>query len=358
MAMIMVRPQKNTIAAIFVLLFSILAPQLITSTSILAQPLSDFTFIAYGDSRGAGDDAVSPIHSDIVTAYLQQNPDFVIHTGDMVNRGGIWNQWLEFNDSIQPIWDAGILFFGVVGNHEKYTDQWNITDEDFTQYRQFFNFADFTNNPGETELHYSFDYGGIHFIILNTEDYFDYDTDIFNCSQTQMDWLLTDLANTRPTDFIIASYHRPAWSIRQNRVDRWDQAETIRQEFHQLFVQHGVDLVFCGHDHYYYRCIRDGIYYVVTGGGGAPPYPPDPTAPQWQVGDVAYQAYHFCKIDVESTQVSVTAIQPDNTTIDFFVINTMSQTIPIQFQLLIVVTLCCVIVCIVLVIYFKKRKRF
>lgn len=356
--MINVQPPKITIALIIVLILSILAPQGIKSTSILAQPHMNYTFIAYGDSRGSGDDAVSPIHSDIVTAYIQHNPEFVIHTGDMVNSGGIWNQWLEFNESIQPIWDTGIPFFGVVGNHEKYTDQWNVSDEDFTHYRQFFNFSSVIDNPGETELHYSFDYGGIHFIILNTEDYFDDDTEIFNCSQTQMDWLLTDLTNTQPTDFIVASYHRPAWSISQNRVDRWNQAETIRHEFHQLFVQHGVDLVFNGHDHYYYRFIRDGIYYVVTGGGGAPPYPPDPTAPQWQVGDVATQTYHYCKIDVQPTQVSVTAIQPDNTTIDFFTINTTPQTYPIQIQLLIVVALCCVIVCIVLVIYFKKHGRF
>ncbi|MFX0077849.1 MAG: hypothetical protein ACFE8O_01300 [Candidatus Hermodarchaeota archaeon] len=53
----------------------------------------------------------------------------------------------------------------------------------------------------------------------------------------------------------------------------------------------------------------------------------------------------------------MTAIQADNSMIDFFIINTMPQTIPIQFQLLIGVALCCVIACIVLVIYFKKRKR-
>ena len=34
-------------------------------------------------------------------------------------------------------------------------------------------------------------------------------------------------------------------------------------------------LVFCGHDHLYYRTTRDGVTYVVTGGGGAPPYRPE-----------------------------------------------------------------------------------
>ncbi|MFW9986733.1 MAG: metallophosphoesterase family protein [Candidatus Odinarchaeota archaeon] len=350
---------KSTILIITLLTLTIFSPLRIISNRIDAQSPLGFTFIAYGDTRGGGDVAVSPIHSEMVLAYMQQNPDFIIHTGDMVNRGGIWNQWLSFNSSIQPIWDAGISLFGVVGNHEKYTDEWDVFDENFTQYKRFFNFSSVIDTPGETELHYSFNYGGIHFIILNTEDYFDYGSETYNCSQPQMDWLLNDLANTQPSDFIVASYHRPAWSVNQNRVDRWTQAETIRHEFHQLFVQYGVDLVFHGHDHYYYRYIRDDIYYVVTGGGGASLYTPDPTAPQWQEGDVASRNYHYCKIDVNPTQVTVTVMQPDNTTIDFFAINKSSaiSPIPIELQLIIVVSLCGCILLIGVIIYLVKRRR-
>lgn len=354
----MSRTLKATIAIITLLLLSTLVPLGIMPSPIDAQSPARFTFIAYGDTRGSAGSAVASIHSEIVTAYMQQNPDFVIHTGDMVNHGGIWNQWLSFNASIQPIWDAGIPLFGVVGNHEKYTDQWNVFDENFTQYRRFFNFSSVIDTPGETELHYSFDYGGVHFIILDTEDYFSYGTEIYNCSEAQMDWLLTDLATTGPTDFIVVSYHRPAWSVRQNREDRWAQAETIRHEFHQLFVQHGVDLVFSGHDHHYYRGVRDGIYYVVTGGGGAPPYAPDPTAPHWQEGDVALQTNHYCRIDVTPDQVSVIALQLDNTTIDLFTIDTSSMLTPLpaELQLLILLSMFSAILLIVGIVYIVDHR--
>ena len=317
-----------------------------------------FNFIAYGDTRGSGGYPVSTTHSDIVRAYLGHAPEFIIHTGDMVNRGGEWSHWLSFNTSIQPIWEAGIPLYGVVGNHEKYTNEWDVFDENFTQYKRFFNFSSVIDTPGETELHYSFDYGGVHFIILNTEDFFDYDTDIYNCSQAQMDWLLSDLANTQPSDLIVASFHRPAWSIRQDRQDRWAQAETIRHEFHQLFVQYGIDIVFCGHDHHYFRGIRDDIYYVVTGGGGASLYTPDPSAPHWQEGDIANQTYHYCKIDVNPNQVSVNVLTPDNTTIDFFTIEIPSTSVPFpsELQRVVVLGMCGAILLIVVIVYVADRR--
>lgn len=355
----MPRTVQITIAMSILLFLAPLTPIGLTSLSTEAQSPSTFTFIAYGDTRGSGDTAVASIHSQIVTAYMQHNPALVIHTGDMVNQGGIWNQWLSFNSTIQPIWDAGISLFGVVGNHEKYTETYGVFDEDFTQYRRFFNFSNVIDTPGETELQYSFDYGGVHFIILNTEDYFSYDTEMFNCSQAQMDWLLNDLATTQPSDFIVASYHRPAWSVRQDRPDRWEQAETVRHEFHQLFVQYGIDLVFCGHDHHYYRGIRDGIYYVVTGGGGAPPYSPDSTAPHWQEGDVANRTYHYCKIDVKPNEVTVTALHPDNSTVDFFTIQTSSMLIPIppELQLFLILGMCGIILLVVITVILLERRQ-
>jgi hypothetical protein len=41
------------------------------------------------------------------------------------------------------------------------------------------------------------------------------------------------------------------------------------------FVKYRPRAVFCGHDHLYYRTVRDNITYIVTGGGGAPPYRPE-----------------------------------------------------------------------------------
>ena len=283
----------------------------------------DFNFIVYGDSRDEYMQGVSPYHDDIVESYLEQNPSFIIHSGDCVGRGGIWSQWLDFNESIAPVWEADIPFYCVVGNHEKYTDIYYQYDEDFSNYTTFFDFSDVAKEANETELYFSFDYEDVHFVLLNTEDYFD-DTEDgthnFNCSEIQMDWLISDLSNTEPDDLLVVIYHRPSWSIREDRPDRWEEAETVRAEFHSIFIDYGVDIVFNGHDHYYYRTLRDGIYYVVTGGGGAPLYGADTEAPIWQSSDVAHSQYHYCNVIVNSTHMVVDVLKTDDSLLDSFTV--------------------------------------
>jgi predicted phosphodiesterase len=284
-----------------------------------------FNFIAYGDTRSSDLlDAVSPLQEEIVGSYLQHDPNLIIHTGDMVHSGGLWDQWDDFNESISAVREAGIPLYGVAGNHEKYTDQWDVHDENLTNYQAYFDFTDAIDQPGETELHYSLNYEGVHFVFLNTEDRFEDvegGSSVFNCSTAQMDWLLADLNQTRADDFIVASFHRTAWSIRVARPGRWEEAATIRREFHDIFIQHGVDLIFMGHDHYYYRTIRDGIFYVTTGGGGAPLAGVDTEAPTWQMGDVAHKAYHYCNVEVDSTTVKVTTLTPEGVVLDNFTLN-------------------------------------
>jgi predicted phosphodiesterase len=293
--------------------------------SITDTEYEDFNFIAYGDTRSSDrPDAVSPFHEGSVQAYLQHDPDLIIHTGDMVYSGGLPYQWDEFNESISAVREAGIPLYGVAGNHETYTDQWDVNDENLTNYRSYFDYTDALDQPGETELYYSFDYEGVHFIFLNTEDRFEEvegGSSVFSLSTEQRDWLLADLNETQADDFIVASFHRTAWSIRIARPERWEEAATIREEFHDIFVQHGVDLVLMGHDHYYYRTIRDGIFYVTTGGGGAPLAGVDTETPTWQTGDAAHKKYHYCHVEVDSTTVTVTTLTPEGVTLESFTLN-------------------------------------
>jgi hypothetical protein len=62
-------------------------------------------------------------------------------------------------------------------------------------------------------------------------------------------------------------------------------------------LQYGVDLVFSGHDHYYYRTVRNGVTYITTGGAGADLYTNEDTS-EWQDGDVFFSEYHYCNITV------------------------------------------------------------
>lgn len=366
----MIHKKTISVTLLFILLQITLFPLWTMRNSSFEPADESFNFIEYGDTRATSQpNAVSPIHEDVVNSFLLHNPEFIVHTGDMVLAGGIWSQWLEFNESIAPIWDANIPFYGIAGNHEKYTDQYYQYDSDLSNYTTFFDFSSVIDETGETELHYSFDYEGIHFIFLNTEDFFN-DTaggsNEFNCSLTQMNWLLSDLSSRQPNDFIVVHFHRTAWSIRDNNPNRWAEAKTVRDDFHDILIQNGVDLVFMGHDHYYYRTIRDGIYYVTTGGGGAPLADIDPDPPIWQEGDIAYKEYHYCNVEVNSTHVKVDALKTDDSLLDSFTIDrttpttptttpttSPTPTIPIE---IIVAAILIVAVIVILVLYLRHRK--
>jgi predicted phosphodiesterase len=314
-----------------------------------------FTFIVYGDTRSSDETAVSSMHWSIVNAYLQHDPELIIHTGDLVNHGGEAYQWPLFESYMSAIRDEDIPFFSVVGNHEWYTDDWGVFDEDYSNYLDWVDHSDVVDTEGETELHYSFDWQGIHFVMLNTVE--EWVEDNYTCPAAQMEWLMDDLAGNY--EFVVVSFHNPMYSIRADRPDRWAQAESLRDTFHNLFIEYGVDIVFNGHDHQYYRTVRDGIQYVVTGGGGAPLYDINVEETVWQMGDVGFSDYHYlvCSINNVTNQLDVEVFLLDDTTVDSFTLLLTEPVGEFPFTLTIVAIGGVSIIAIVLMQYVRKRGQ-
>lgn len=273
----------------------------------------EFNFIAYGDSRSNAD-----IHATLMDGFLARDPECILHSGDMVYQGAVWEEWLDFNETIQPIHDAGIPFYAAIGNHEKYSSTYGVYDRDFSNFTTFF---DFPNN----ERFYSFDIQGVHFIFLNTEEYFHETNDEFTCTEEQRTWLISDLEGTSVDQFVVAVYHRPAFSISETQQRRYE-ADTVRAQLHHIFVQYDVDLVFNGHDHFYYRTERDGVYYVISAGGGAPLYNFDTSCEVWQEGDIANKSNHYVDVIVQNSSMSVSAYAVEGELIDSFTVTNSVQT--------------------------------
>ena len=61
--------------------------------------------------------------------------------------------------------------------------------------------------------------------------------------------------------------------------------------------------MFQGHDHLYYRTIRDGITYIVTGGGGAPLYAVQTEL--MQKGDFAKSVHHLCVAELAASNIHI-----------------------------------------------------
>ncbi len=322
----------------------------------MAWPSDDgtFCFIAYGDTRGDWGESVSSIHGEIVENYIQHDPEFVIHTGDMVRQGAQQYQWSDFNDTITILRSLDLPIYGTPGNHEVYTEDETPPDEDLSNYQDFFDYSGVIDQPGETELHYSFNANGIHFVFLDTVHGWGNDTYI--CPTGQMEWLENDLA--ADYEFIIISFHYPPWSVLAERPDRWEQAACIRSAFHSLFMEYGVDIVFNGHDHLYYHTLRDSIHYVVTGGGGAPLAKIQTEGTVWQTGDVGFSDYHYCVASAENGLLNVEVFLLNGTIADSFSLNLPLPTIsPVIIQGILIISSVALVVVVTAVVWIKTKKE-
>jgi acid phosphatase type 7 len=111
--------------------------------------------------------------------------------------------------------------------------------------------------PSGSELYYSFDYGNIHFVCLDSE--------VSDRSTTgpMLDWLARDLAaHTR--DWLIAFWHSPPYSKGGHDSDGYDlsnQMPEMRSRALPLLEAHGLDLMLAAHSHSYERSyLLDGHY--------------------------------------------------------------------------------------------------
>jgi hypothetical protein len=109
-----------------------------------------------------------------------------------------------------------------------------------------------------SEAYYSFDYGNIHFVCLDSE----------GTSRTtggaMLTWLEADLAATTK-DWIIAYWHHPPYTKgshdSDNPGDSGGRMRDMRENALPILEEGGVDLVLCGHSHSYERSyLIDGHY--------------------------------------------------------------------------------------------------
>jgi acid phosphatase type 7 len=109
-----------------------------------------------------------------------------------------------------------------------------------------------------TEKYYSFDYGNIHFICLDSM------TSDRSSSGPMATWLRADLASST-RQWTIAFWHHPPYSKGSHNSDTESNLVQMRQTFLPILEDAGVDLVLAGHSHSYERSyLIDGHYGLST----------------------------------------------------------------------------------------------
>jgi predicted phosphodiesterase len=252
-----------------------------------------FRYVVFGDTRGS-----SSIHRAIVKQIVKSSPDFVIHTGDLVESGRSKSEWDRFFQIEAPL--LGMApFFPTLGNHEDHDPK-----------RLGSHYLDIFHLPGN-ELWYAFDYGNARFICLKADGY---PVNEYFPDEEQLAWLEGQLAaNDAPWLFVY--FHIGVFTSREDGFLELG----LRERLVPLFERYGVDAVFMGHHHSYERVIVNGVTYIVTAGGGAGLYNLEQPEPGSQV---AARVHHYVVVDVNGDRLSGTAIDRDGQVIDRFELQT------------------------------------
>jgi hypothetical protein len=209
-----------------------------TSTVSVSLPnkQGNVRFLVIGDT-GTGSDQQHEL-AKIMLRYRQAFPfEFILMMGDnMYGSEKATDYKRKFEDVYRPLLDQKVKFYAALGNH----------DESNQRFYEFFNM--------EGQEYYRFKKGNVSFYALNS-NYMD---------KKQVDWLKDKLATDTAT-WKIAFFHHPPYSS----GGKHGSDTKLREIVEPLFLQHGVNVVLAGHEHFYERIKpQKGIYYFISGSGG------------------------------------------------------------------------------------------
>jgi 3',5'-cyclic AMP phosphodiesterase CpdA len=179
----------------------------------------------------------------LVEEINRANPVLLFHTGNIVHGGKSWmgikdvdleRQFREFRSSMKKL---GPVLYTVPGSMDSLDGKKDI-------YRKY---------TGR-DNYYSFNYGALHFIVLDTKD----EGEIID--KAQMEWLEKDLEKYRGAQAVIVFTHHPLFRVKGKRI-----IHKAGEKLQGLFKFYPVKAVFSGNLESYYRADKEGIEYHITG---------------------------------------------------------------------------------------------
>ena len=264
-------------------------------TAPTAGSSGEIKFAAMGDSRGG-----ATTFGRIAASAHDVQPAFTVYTGDAVDSGSSPVQWIAWFEAAGLL-DSAAPLMPTLGNHEGnaalYFEQFDL--------------------PGN-ERWYSFDWGNIHVVCLDTET---------TLGGEQAQWLQEDLqaADANPAiSWKVVFFHEPPFSSGLGHGSNLE----VRKAWCPLFDRYHVDLVLSGHEHNYERSgpvnftaspgalmpdWSDARCYVVTGGAGAPL---SPLSSNWWAESRA-ALYNWVEVTVSGKSLNLQAHDLAGGVIDF-----------------------------------------
>lgn len=205
---------------------------------------------------------------DVRDAYYSwtgaRTPDLCLMLGDNAYESGTDAEYTTGFFDIYPTMFRKMPLWSTLGNHDA-----NNGSTSPTANFPYFDIFTFPTN-GEvggvasgTERYYSFDYGNIHIINLDSQTSNRNTIEGTGSDGPMATWLRVDLASTTKP-WIIVMFHHPPYSKGSHDSDTEGQLVQMRTNFAPIFDAGGVDLVLLGHSHSYERSVLLANHYGVS----------------------------------------------------------------------------------------------
>ena len=271
------------------------APTFTVPTSALS---SHVTVIAYGDQRFHDHFnfmiANPKARVALVERIAEEKPDAIQMSGDVPFKGTDRADYDSFRAETRPWRDAHLRVYPALGNHELSGGVEKGVAEWWNAFPELKGMRWYSVALGDR----------LSLIQLDS-------TSDLTPASKQIQWLRAQLAALPPSvDFVMISLHHPPVADIQTRlhVDHNPRPNEIalRNFLSQTApTLHAAIVVIAGHIHNYERAQLDGVTYLVSGGGGAEPYPVERTS-QDLYQDPGFPNFHYVKFELEKDQLKAT----------------------------------------------------
>lgn len=260
------------------------------------KPGQQLRVLVYGDTRFTDPAIKGPTHPRarkwLAARVGEEHPDAILFTGDLPLHGDDLRDWKVFDEEA-ALWARSNRLYPTVGNHELML---------YAPAGQKNFFAHFPHLDGNG--FYSVLLGNVLIINLNSSE-------PMWPTGRQAEWLRHQLDHVpRGVDFILFQMHVPLIADTQSEfianipgadgvaLRRYLEARalTARQKFIAVY----------GHIHNYERFEFNGITHIISGGGGAAPYPVIVRGPQDKYRDTAFPVFHYVMLTIRGKRVEGT----------------------------------------------------
>ena len=257
-------------------------------------PGAPLRLVAYGDTRFTNPAVTSGtnprVRKWLAERVAGEHPRAVLLTGDTPFTGADPADWQVFQNETKSWRDEKILALPTTGNHEIRGDR----VAGISQYLA--NFPSIARHR-----YYSALLGSVEVISLDC-------TLSSTPSSPQGRWFVAQLNHVPPQiEFLLVLYHMPWMADRQSQLlvgIPSPQSLALRNLLEsRLDRMHAKVLVINGHIHNYERFERRGVEYVVSGGGGAEPYPLLFRGRADLYRDIAFPVYNYVTLDIADHQL-------------------------------------------------------